>query len=209
MIIAIDGPSAAGKGTLAARLAQIYNLRRLDTGTLYRAVALTLLANGREPGAEEAAQAAARIDLAGMDDAALRSPDVGRVASIVAAYPAVRAALIEAQRSFASKGRAVIDGRDIGTVIWPQAEVKLFVSADPQARALRRWREHQERGETPSLEQVATDLAARDARDAARDASPMRPAADAHLLDTSALGIDEVVEIARRIVDAAIAPPCG
>lgn len=209
MIIAIDGPSAAGKGTLAAKLAQIFGLRRLDTGMLYRAVALTLLANGREPGAEEAAQAAASVDLAGMDDAALRSPDVGRVASIVAAYPAVRAALIEAQRNFARKGQAVIDGRDIGTVIWPQAEVKLFVSADPQARALRRWREHQMRGETPSLEQVAMDLAARDARDAARDASPMRPAADAHLLDTSALGIDEVVEIARRIVDAAIAPPRG
>jgi CMP/dCMP kinase len=209
MIIAIDGPSAAGKGTLAARLAQAYGLRRLDTGTLYRAVALTLLASGRDPGAEEAAQAAAKVDLAGMDDAALRTPEVGRVASIVAAFPAVRAALIEAQRDFAAQGRAVIDGRDIGTVIWPQAEVKLFVSASPEARAMRRWQEHQARGEALSLERVAQDLATRDARDAARDTAPLMAAPDAHLLDTSALGIEEVVEIARRIVDAAITPPRG
>ncbi len=209
MIIAIDGPSAAGKGTLAARLAQAYGLRRLDTGKLYRAVALTLLASGREPGAEEAAEAAAKVDLAGMDDAALRTPEIGRVASIVAAFPAVRAALIDAQRSFASAGRAVIDGRDIGTVIWPQAEVKLFVSASQEARAMRRWLEHQARGEAISPQQVADDLAIRDARDAARDTAPLRPAFDAHLLDTSALGIEEVVEIARRLVDAAIPSPRG
>lgn len=209
MIIAIDGPSAAGKGSLAARLAQIYGLRRLDTGMLYRAVALTVLANGHEPGAEEAAAAAAKVDLARLDDAALRTPDVSRVASIVAAFPAVRAALIEAQRSFASGGRAVIDGRDIGTVIWPRAEIKLFVSASPQARAQRRWLEHQARSEDISLEQVAADLAARDARDTARDAAPLRPAPDAHLLDTSALAIDAVVDIARRIVDAAITASRG
>lgn len=209
MIIAIDGPSAAGKGTLAARLAQIYGLRRLDTGTLYRAAALALLHSGQQIGAEAAAEAAAKIDLGKLEDSALRSPEIGQLASVLAAFPAVRAALLEAQRGFAAEGRAVIDGRDIGTMIWPQAEVKLFVSASPQARALRRWREHQMRGEPQSLEQVAQDLAARDARDAARDTSPMRPAADAHLLDTSALGIDEVVEIARRIIDAAIAPPRG
>lgn len=209
MIIAIDGPSAAGKGTLAARLAQAYGLRRLDTGMLYRAVALSLLASGREPEAEAAAKAAAKVDLAGIDDAALRTPDVGRVASIIAAFPAVRAALIEAQRGFARAGRAVIDGRDIGTVIWPQAEVKLFVSANAQARAQRRWLEHRARGETISLDQVAAELAARDARDAARDTAPLRPAPDAHLLDTSALAIEGVVEIARRIVDAAIPAPPG
>lgn len=209
MIIAIDGPSAAGKGTLAARLAQAYGLRRLDTGKLYRAVALTLLASGRAPDAIAAAEIAAEIDLSQIDDAALRQAEVGRMASIVAAFPAVRAALIDAQRSFASAGHAVIDGRDIGTVIWPQSEVKLFVSASQEARAMRRWLEHQARGEAISLQQVADDLAIRDARDAARDAAPLRPALDAHLLDTSALSIEEVVEIARRLVDAAIPSPRG
>lgn len=209
MIIAIDGPSASGKGTLAGHLAQAYGLRRLDTGTLYRAVALALLTDGRAPDAEAAAEIAAKIDLSKIQDAALRAAEVGTVASIVAAFPAVREALLHAQRSFASKGRAVIDGRDIGTVIWPQAEVKLFVSASQEARARRRWLEHLARGEAISLEQVAADLAARDQRDAARDTAPMRPAPDAHLLDTSALGIEEVVEIARRIVDASIPSPRG
>lgn len=210
MIIAIDGPSASGKGTLAGHLAKVYGLRRLDTGTLYRAVALALLADGRAPTAEAAAEIAAKIDLqADLPDAALRTPEVSQMASVVAAFPAVRAALLDAQRRFASAGQAVIDGRDIGTVIWPQAEVKLFVSASQEARAHRRWLEHQARGEAISQEQVAADLASRDARDAARDAAPLRPAPDAHLLDTSALGIEEVVEIARRIVDAAIPSPRG
>jgi len=205
MIIAIDGPSASGKGTLSKRLAERYGLRHLDTGTLYRAVAQALLRTGREASEANAAQAAAAVDLTALADPTLRTPEVGRLASVVAAMPKVRAALVEAQRAFCRQGRAVLDGRDIGTVIYPEAEVKLFVFASPEVRAERRWKEHLARGESVSLEAVARDLAERDARDEARAAAPLRPAADAHLLDTSRLSIEQALETACRIVDAAIA----
>lgn len=205
MIIAIDGPSASGKGTLSKRLAERYGLKHLDTGKLYRAVAQALLVAGREPTEANAAAAAAVVDLQNLPDAALRTPEVGRLASVVAAMPAVRAALVEAQRAFCRQGQAVLDGRDIGTVIFPEAPVKLFVFASPEVRAERRWKEHLARGESVSLDAVARDLAERDARDEARAAAPLRPAADAHLLDTSGLSIEQAVETACRIIDAAIA----
>lgn len=199
MIIAIDGPSASGKGTLAKRLAAEYGLRHLDTGALYRAVALTLLRAGAEPSEAEAADAARRLNLEQLAESALRSPEVGRLTPLVAAMPAVRAALIDVQRDVCRQGRAVLDGRDIGTVIYPEAPVKFYVSAAPEVRALRRLQEHQARGEAITFEEVLHDLAERDARDAVRS----HPAADAHLLDTSGLTIEQVLAAARRIVEAA------
>lgn len=203
MIIAIDGPSASGKGTLAKRLAAHYGLRHLDTGALYRGVALALLRAGQAPESAAAEAAAKALDLAALDDPALRTPEAGRIASVVAAMPGVRAALLEAQRAFCRAGGAVLDGRDIGTVIFPDARVKLFVIASPEVRAQRRLGEHRARGESVSLAEVLHDLQERDARDAARAQAPLRPAADAHLLDTSALTIEQVLEVACGIVDAA------
>jgi len=203
MIIAIDGPSASGKGTLAKRLAAHYGLRHLDTGALYRGVALALLRAGLAPEPEAAEAAARALDLTSLDDPGLRTPEAGRVASVVAAMPGVRAALLEAQRTFCLASGAVLDGRDIGTVIAPDAPVKFFVFASPEVRAQRRLEEHHARGESVSFMEVLHDLAARDARDEARAQAPLRPAADAHLLDTSALSIEQVLEVACGIVDAA------
>ena len=193
MIVAIDGPSAAGKGTLARRLAAELGLPYLDTGLLYRAVGrLVLDANGdpRDPATAEAA--ARRLDPADLQRGDLRGPAADAAASGVAAIPGVRAALLDFQRGFATKGGAVLDGRDIGTVIFPDAPVKLFVIASEDERARRRWLELRARGEDIDLATVARDLHARDERDSARAAAPLRPAADAVVLDTTDLDADAV-----------------
>tara|TARA_R110002167_G_scaffold90296_1_gene243518 strand:+ start:283 stop:918 length:636 start_codon:yes stop_codon:yes gene_type:complete len=206
MIIAVDGPVAAGKGTLARRLAAELGFAYLETGALYRAVGLAVLRAGGDPADEAAAlQAVARLQAQDLDDPALREERTGNAASIVAALPPVRAALLDYQRSFAvhpPEGRpgAVLDGRDIGTVVCPQAEVKLFVTASPEERARRRHSELVGRGETVSLQSVLDDLRERDARDAARAVAPLKPADDAHLLDTTDLDIEAAFVAACAIV---------
>lgn len=207
MIIAVDGPTASGKGTIAKRLAEIYGLKRLDTGALYRAVGLAVLDSGGDPGDEAAATAAAAaLDLDAIDKNRIRSSAAGAAASKVAAFPGVRRALLEAQRRFAAEpAGAVLDGRDIGTVICPDATVKLFVTASLQARVERRLRELRARGEAISYEELARQIAERDARDEKRADAPLRQAPDAYLLDTTALSIEASVEAARRIVDAVLA----
>lgn len=198
--IAIDGPAAAGKGTLARRLAVALDLPYLDTGLLYRAVARRVLDAGADPSDPASAESAARglqaADLA-RDD--LRGPIPDAAASKVAGHPTVRAALMDFQRGFAAEG-AILDGRDIGTVILPNARVKLFVVADVDARAERRWREMQDRGAHVPLEQVAADLARRDAQDAERLAAPLRQAGDAIVLDTTHLDADAAFARALEIV---------
>lgn len=205
MIIAVDGPTASGKGTIAAQLAKHYGLKRLDTGSLYRAVGLAVLDAGGEPGDEAAAVAAAEaLDLGAIDESRIRSSAAGLAASKVAAIPAVRAVLRRAQRAFAADpAGAVLDGRDIGTVICPDADVKLFVTADLEVRTKRRLNELRARGETIEFDELKAQIAERDSRDAGRKDSPLYQAPDAHLLDTTALNIDEAFAAARRIVDAA------
>jgi CMP/dCMP kinase len=209
MIIAVDGPTASGKGTIAKRLAEHYGLKRLDTGSLYRAVGLAVLDSGGDPGDEKAAVAAAEaLDLAAIDEDRIRSSAAGLAASKVAVLPGVRAVLRKAQRAFAADpAGAVLDGRDIGTVICPDADVKLFVTASLPVRAGRRWTELHARGEQIGLEELQRQIAERDERDMTRADSPLRPALDAHLLDTTSLSIEEAVEAACRIVDAALARP--
>jgi cytidylate kinase len=209
MIIAVDGPTASGKGTIAARLAAHYGLKRLDTGSLYRAVGLAVLDAGADPADETAAVAAAlALDLGAIDEDRIRSSAAGLAASKVAALPAVRAVLREAQRAFAADPRgAVLDGRDIGTVICPDATVKLFVTASLPVRTERRLKELRARGETISFEDLERQIAERDERDRNRADSPLRQAPDAHLLDTTALSIEEAAGAARRIVDAALQRP--
>lgn len=208
MIIAIDGPAGAGKGTLARRLAAHLGYAYLDTGTLYRAAALRLLRAGADPDDPAAAEAAARaLAPADLEDPALREDRVGALASQIAALPGVRAALLGFQRRFAAappggKG-AVLDGRDIGTVVWPEADVKLYVDAAPEERARRRWRELVARGAGVSLEEVRREMAARDARDGGRAAAPMRPAPDAHLLDSTNLSIEDTFDAALAIIHRA------
>jgi cytidylate kinase len=203
MIIAVDGPTASGKGTIAQRLAAHYGLKRLDTGALYRAVGLALLDADRDPTNAEAAEAAARaLDLSAIDENRIRTAAAGAAASKVAVFPGVRRALYEAQRSFAnSPGGAVLDGRDIGTVICPNAEVKLFVTASLAARTERRLKELKARGEAITYAELERQIAERDARDASRADAPLRAAPDAHLLDTTLLSIEAAVEAACRIVD--------
>ncbi len=207
MIIAIDGPTASGKGTLSKRLAEAYALPRLDTGALYRAVGLALLdANADPADSAEAARAAAALDLTAIDEDRIRTAQAGAAASVVAAHPQVRAALLAAQRAFASQpGGAILDGRDIGTVICPDADVKLFVTASLAARAERRWKELAARGEPIDLGALTAQIEARDQRDQNRADAPLKPAPDAHLLDTTALSIEAAVTAARRIIDAASA----
>lgn len=205
MIIAIDGPAASGKGTIARRIAAHYRLPHLDTGLLYRATAAALIAEDRDLYDEAAAVAVARgLGLTDFNDAALRTRQMGEAASIVAAMPQVRAALIEAQRNFASRpGGAVLDGRDIGTVVCPDAEVKIFVTASPAARAQRRALELIQNGERADYPAVLADIIRRDARNSNRAVAPLRPADNAVTLDTTHLGIDAASARALRIVEAA------
>ena len=196
MIIAIDGPAAAGKGTLGRRLAQHLNLAFLDTGGLYRAVALKVLDRGADPADPAAAEAAAKaIQPSDLETPRLREDRVSQAASVVAAQPAVRAALLAFQRDFAHHPPpgfegALLDGRDIGTVVCPDATVKLFVTASAEARAMRRFKELQAAGVGIIYERVLQDIEQRDARDRERQTAPLRPAGDAIELDTTALDAD-------------------
>lgn len=210
MIIAVDGPTASGKGTIAKALAAHFGLPHLDTGLLYRAVGRQVALNGGDP--DDAADALAACDFpeALLADPVLREEGTGALASRVSIHPAVRAALFERQRAFASQpGGAVLDGRDIGTVIAPDADVKLFVTASVAARAERRWREMVARGIDVTLDAIADDLAARDARDSARATAPLRPAADALLLDTSTLDASAAIAAAIAAVNAAAGQATG
>lgn len=203
LIIAIDGPAAAGKGTLARRLAAHFGLPYLDTGLLYRAVGRRVLDAGGDPGDPVAAEAAARglvaADLARAD---LRGPPADSASSRCAAVPGVRAALLDFQRRFARAGGAVLDGRDIGTVVFPDATAKLYVTASVEARGRRRWLELRGRGVEADLAAVTEEVRARDAADAARAAAPMKPAADAMLLDTTALDADAAFAAALDLIAA-------
>lgn len=202
MIVAIDGPAASGKGTLARRLAQHLGLPHLDTGLLYRATARAILDRGYELGDATAAVAAARgLALSALDPDLLRVREMGEAASIVAAIPEVREALIDVQRDFARRpGGAVLDGRDIGTVICPEACVKIFVTATPETRAGRRALELKSQGEIVDYAEILADIRRRDARDAGRATAPLKAAEDAVLLDTTELDIEAVFTAARTIV---------
>ncbi|MBA4804512.1 MAG: (d)CMP kinase [Brevundimonas sp.] len=206
LIIAVDGPAASGKGTIAARLAALYGLPHLDTGLLYRAVGLGVLdAGGSLDDAAAAEAVARRLDASHLTDIdRLTDRGAGEAASRVAGYPGVRAALLDFQKAFAARpGGAVLDGRDIGTVIAPEAPAKLYVTAAPEVRARRRWKQLTGRGETIAFEDMLADIVRRDARDAGRGAAPMVQAADAVLLDTSDMDIEAAFDAARRIVEAA------
>jgi cytidylate kinase len=202
MIIAIDGPAASGKGTLAKLIAQQWGLPCLDTGLLYRAVARDVITRGFKLGDAWAALAMARcLDPATLDDPLLRSPGAGEAASIVASMPHVRSALLAYQRAFATQpGGAVLDGRDIGTVVCPQADAKIYVTARPEVRARRRFLERQGQSGAPSYEAVLADIERRDARDAGRESAPMHPAPDADLLETSDLAIEAAFEAAVGLI---------
>jgi len=204
MIIAIDGPAASGKGTLGKKLAAHYRLRHLDTGLLYRAVAKAVIDAGRKADDQAAAVAAAKaLDPASFDEAALKTPAVGEAASIVSAFAEVRAALVEFQRDFAAEAPgAVLDGRDIGTVICPDADVKIFVTATPEVRARRRAAEYRAQGRQIEDSSVLADIVKRDERDTRRAAAPLQQAPDAHLLDTTHLDIDAAIRAAIDIVEA-------
>jgi cytidylate kinase len=205
LVIAVDGPAASGKGTIARALARHYDLPHMDTGLLYRAVALNLWRWGGDPGNEfEAVRA---CDHLGFDptDEELRSEPVSRIASAISTYPGVRAALLERQRDFAAQpGGGVLDGRDIGTVIAPNADVKLFVTATPEVRAQRRVRELLERGMPAHYEDVLTDIRARDERDSHRETAPLKQASDALLLDTSEMDVDQAIAEARRLTKTVV-----
>ncbi|TLP46255.1 (d)CMP kinase [Cohaesibacter sp. CAU 1516] len=203
MIIAIDGPAASGKGTMARKLAAMLEIPHLDTGLTFRAVAHALLRAGLPLDNEDlAAEAAAALDLASLDRLVLSAHEIGNAASKVAVMPKVRTALLEAQRTFANRpGGAVLDGRDIGTVVCPDADVKLFVTASAEVRARRRTDEILSRGEAADYEQVLADVKQRDERDQNRAVAPLVPAADAHLLDTSKLDIESAFQHAVRIVE--------
>jgi len=202
MIIAIDGPAASGKGTLAKRLAEHFGLPHLDTGLLYRAVGRSMLDAGLDlEDGEAAAEIAEMLDLASLDEHRLRGREMGEAASVVAAHPKLRKALLDLQRRFAhQRGGAVLDGRDIGTVIAPGAEVKIFVTAAPEIRARRRHLELEKRGQAPAFEDVLADIRKRDARDAGRADAPLKPAPDAQVLDTTTLDVDGTFEVALALV---------
>ena len=203
MIIAVDGPAASGKGTIAGALARHFGLPHMDTGLLYRAVALNLLRWGGDPESEFAAVRACDLEQTDLSDPELKTETVGAVASRVSAYPLVRQALVDRQRSFAGRpGGAVLDGRDIGTVIAPNAHVKLFVTASPEVRAERRWQELRRLGLNAHLPDVLADIRARDERDSNRAAAPLRPAPDALVFDTSALSAEAAAAEAIAAVEA-------
>jgi len=200
-IIAIDGPAAAGKGTLARRIAAALGLPYLDTGLLYRAVGRRVLDGGGDPADPATAEAAARTLVpADLERRDLRGPQADAAAAAVAAIPGVRAALLAFQREFGAARGAVLDGRDIGTVIFPGAPVKLFITASLEERARRRWLELVAKGVGADLETVAEDMRLRDAQDAARVAAPLRPAEDAVRLDTTALDADAAFDAAMGVV---------
>ena len=203
MIIAVDGPLASGKGTIARALAARFGLPHLDTGTLYRATGLAVMDTGTDPADVEAcAKLARNLNINRIDADRIRTAEAGAMASKVASIPQVREALFELQRSFANQpGGAILDGRDIGTVICPDAEVKLYVTADAETRARRRWEELRARGEMLSYDDMLAQTLERDRRDAGRADAPMRAAEDATLLDTSSLSIDAAVAQAIRIVE--------
>jgi cytidylate kinase len=204
MIIAIDGPAASGKGTLGKRLAAHYGLRHLDTGLIYRAVAKAVLDAGHAPDDPARAVAAAVVlDPARFDERALKSQEVGEAASLVSAVPEVRAVLLDFQRNFGrTPPGAVLDGRDIGTVIFPDADVKIFVTASAEVRARRRAAELEQAGKGVQEADVLADIRRRDARDTSRAAAPLKAAPEAHLLDTTHLDIDAAFRAALDIVEA-------
>jgi CMP/dCMP kinase len=205
MIITIDGPAASGKGTIARRVAEHYKLPHLDTGLLYRGVALRLLDRGHALDDGKAAAAAAReLDLASLDAKRLRERSIGEAASRVAVIPEVRAALLKLQKDFAHRPEgAVLDGRDTGTVIAPEADVKIFVTASAEVRANRRFRELAAKGEKRTLEAVLAAIRERDRRDSERAIAPLKPAPDAALLDTTELDIEAAFRAALSIVEVA------
>ena len=204
MIIAIDGPAASGKGTLGKPIAAHYGLRHLDTGLIYRAVAKALIDAGRRPDDAAAAVAAAKaLDPARFDERALKTHAVGEAASVVSAIPEVRASLLAFQRDFAAQPPgAVLDGRDIGTVICPDADVKIYVTATPEVRARRRAAEYQAQGRNIDEAAVLADIIKRDERDSQRAAAPLKQAPDAHLLDTTDMDISSAIRAAIDIVEA-------
>src|SRR3954467_210353 len=205
-VIAVDGPAASGKGTIARALAEHFALPHMDTGLLYRAVALNLWRWGGDPASEFEALRAADMLSIDPDDEELRSEPVSRIASSISAYPSVRTALLERQQEFAGQpGGAVLDGRHLGTIIAPDATVKLFVTASPEVRAQRRVRELLERGMPGHYDDVLADIRARDERDSTREVAPLRQAPDAVLLDTSELDIDEAIAEAVRLVEERLA----
>ena len=203
MIIAVDGPAASGKGTIARALAAHYGIPHLDTGGLYRAVALSLRRAGGDPDNEDDALSATGFPDRLLHDPELRAEETGVLASRLSAYPAVRAALMKRQRDFArQQGGAVLDGRDIGTVIVPDADAKLYVVASPRVRAERRAAEMTGHGQETDIDVMESEIAARDARDMGRDNAPLAQADDADLLDTSELTIDAAIQRAIALVDA-------
>ncbi|AXV17004.1 (d)CMP kinase [Neorhizobium sp. SOG26] len=206
MIIAIDGPAAAGKGTLSRQIAETYGFQHLDTGLTYRATAKALLDAGLPLDNEEVAEKIAReVELAGLDREVLSAHAIGEAASKIAVMPAVRRALVEAQRTFSQrKPGTVLDGRDIGTVVCPDAAVKLYVTASPEVRAKRRYDEILGRGGEADFAEIFADVQKRDERDMGRADSPLRPAEDAHLLDTSEMSIEAAFQAAKVIIDAAL-----
>lgn len=202
MIVAVDGPTASGKGTIARALAAHFGLPHLDTGLLYRAVGWQVAAHGGDPDNADDALAATKFPDSLLDDPALRSESVGALASRVSVHPAVRDALLARQRAFAGQpGGAVLDGRDIATVIAPDADAKLFVTASVAARALRRTLEMRKRGEAVSRAAIEADLTARDARDSGRSVAPLRQAEGAALLDTSAMPPEIAIAAAIALVE--------
>lgn len=206
MIIAIDGPAAAGKGTLSRQIAEAYGFHHLDTGLTYRATAKALLDAGLSLDDEAVAETmAAKLDLAGLDRSVLSRHEIGEAASKVAVMPLVRRALVEAQRLFSTRlPGTVLDGRDIGTVVCPGAPVKFYVTATPQIRARRRYDEIVGNGGTADYAAIFEDVQRRDERDMGRADSPLRPAADAHLLDTSEMSIEAAFQAAKTIIDATL-----
>jgi cytidylate kinase len=201
MILAVDGPAASGKGTIAKALAEHFGLPHLDTGLLYRATALNLLLMGGDPESEFAAARATDLSQIDLADPELKSETVGGIASRISTYQMVRDALLERQRRFAAQaGGAVLDGRDIGTVIAPEADVKLFVTASPEVRAQRRYAELKQIGMDVHYADVLADIRARDARDTGREAAPLLAAQGAIILDTSSMSVDEAIAAAIAMV---------
>lgn len=206
LVIAIDGPAAAGKGTLSRQIAETYGFQHLDTGLTYRATAKALLDAGLSLDDEAVAERMAlAVDLGGLDRAVLARHEIGEAASKIAVMPAVRRALVEAQRMFSQREPGtVLDGRDIGTVVCPQAPVKLYVTASPQVRARRRYDEIIANGGEADFDAIFADVRKRDERDMGRADSPLKPADDAHLLDTSEMSIEAAFRAAKNLIDAAL-----